>query len=69
MVARARRRPGGERVRWIVGGADGLGAPGADLAIMTGHVAQFFRVEQIYGDWDRRPAGPGLPELIVVAAS
>jgi hypothetical protein len=28
-----------------------------------------FRVERVYGDWDRRPAGPGSRELIVVAAA
>ena len=26
-----------------------------------------FVVERLYGDWDRRPAGPTTPELIVVA--
>jgi hypothetical protein len=26
-----------------------------------------FKVERVYGDWDRRPAGPTIPELIVVA--
>jgi dihydrofolate reductase len=25
-------------------------------------------VERLYGDWDRRPVGPGTPELIFVAA-
>lgn len=42
MVDIARHRPYGDRVHWIVGDASGLGAPAADLAIMTGHVAQFF---------------------------
>jgi SAM-dependent methyltransferase len=42
MLGVARRRPYGERVRWIEGDASRLGAPCADLAIMTGHVAQFF---------------------------
>lgn len=42
MLDVARRRPSGEQVRWIDGGADSIGTPGADLAIMTGHVAQFF---------------------------
>jgi hypothetical protein len=27
-----------------------------------------FTVERVYGDWDRRPAGPTSRELIVVAA-
>jgi hypothetical protein len=26
-----------------------------------------FAAERLYGDWDRRPAGPGTPELIFVA--
>ena len=39
-VARARTPCGS--VDWIEGGAEALGALEADLAIMTGHVAQFF---------------------------
>ena len=27
-----------------------------------------FTVERVYGDWDRRPAGPTTRELIVIAA-
>jgi len=42
MIGVARARPFGDRVQWIVGGADQIGTPGADLAIMTSHVAQFF---------------------------
>jgi SAM-dependent methyltransferase len=42
MLAIARRRPHSDRVQWIDGGAEKLGTPDADLAIMTGHVAQFF---------------------------
>jgi SAM-dependent methyltransferase len=42
MVAKARRRQGGDGVHWIDGDVTQLGTPGADLAIMTGHVAQFF---------------------------
>jgi SAM-dependent methyltransferase len=176
MLGVARNRPGGDRVRWIEGGADRLDAQMADLAVMSGHVAQViaddedwratlaatrealrpggrvafesrnpdarawagwtrrdsarmaddgaggrfewwyeltevlgdgalvrsevhyrfqsgeelmsenelrfrarpelakdlaeagFEVERLYGDWDRRPAGPGTPELIFVAA-
>jgi hypothetical protein len=26
-----------------------------------------FAVERVFGDWDRRPPGPGRPELIFVA--
>jgi len=40
MLAVARHRPGGERVHWIEGGADRLCAEMADLAVMSGHVAQ-----------------------------
>ncbi|HYM68584.1 MAG TPA: class I SAM-dependent methyltransferase [bacterium] len=40
MLDFARRRPGGEGVRWIEGDASRLGEVQADLAIMTGHVAQ-----------------------------
>jgi SAM-dependent methyltransferase len=42
MLAIARRGAHGDRVRWIHGGADRLDANVADLAIMSGHVAQFF---------------------------
>ena len=42
MVNIARHRPDGNRVHWIDGDASALGTPGADLAIMSGHVAQFF---------------------------
>ncbi len=42
MLAIARRQPGAERVRWVEGDAGALGTPGADLAIMTGNVAQVF---------------------------
>jgi len=39
-IAHARRRPGGERVRWIHGDASAVGDLGADLAVMTGNAAQ-----------------------------
>ena len=42
MIEAARQRPNAQRVRWIVGPATCLGRANADLAIMTGHVAQFF---------------------------
>jgi SAM-dependent methyltransferase len=63
MLEIARRRPGCEHVRWIDGDATALGTPFADLAIMTGHVAQFFLTDVA---WDQalsalhhamRPAG------------
>ena len=46
MVDIARRRPYGDRVHWIDGDASQLGTPDADLAIMTGHVAQFFVTDE-----------------------
>jgi SAM-dependent methyltransferase len=46
MVDIARRSPHGERVHWIDGDASRLGTPAADLAIMTGHVAQFFLTDE-----------------------
>src|SRR5262245_57279643 len=42
MLACARRQPGAERVRWIEGDSSALRTPAADLAIMTGNVAQVF---------------------------
>ncbi len=42
MLAVARRRPGGDRVKWIEGDASEADEQDADLAIMTGHVAQVF---------------------------
>jgi ubiquinone/menaquinone biosynthesis C-methylase UbiE len=44
-LAVARRKPGADRVHWLHGGATalpGLAAPPADLATMTGNVAQVF---------------------------
>lgn len=46
MVDLARRSPYGDRVRWIDGDASQLGTATADLAIMTGHVAQFFLTDE-----------------------
>ena len=48
MLEVARRRVCGERVEWIEGDELGLGELQADLAIMTGHVAQFFLDDE---DW------------------
>jgi SAM-dependent methyltransferase len=42
MLAVARREADGARVQWINGDATEIGTPGADLAVMSGHVAQFF---------------------------
>ena len=38
----ARRKPGADRVRWILGDATTVGALGVDLVTMTGNVAQVF---------------------------
>ena len=46
MVDIARHRGGCDGVHWICGDASRLGTPGADLAIMTGHVAQFFLTDE-----------------------
>ena len=42
MLAVARRQPDADRVRWVEGYSDALGAPEADLLVMTGNVAQVF---------------------------
>lgn len=42
MLGIARGRPGGDRVRWAEGYAADLPPDWADLAVMTGHVAQVF---------------------------
>jgi SAM-dependent methyltransferase len=48
MLDIARSRPYGSRVRWLNGDASLVGDAGAELAIMTGHVAQFFLTDD---DW------------------
>lgn len=48
MLEAAQHKPGADRVQWIEGGAGQLGTPGADLAIMSGHVAQFILTD---ADW------------------
>jgi SAM-dependent methyltransferase len=48
MLNAARQKPGADGVQWVEGGAEQLGTPGADLAIMTGHVAQFILKD---ADW------------------
>ena len=42
MLAYARQQPGAEEVQWVGGDSSALGTPNADLAIMTGNVAQVF---------------------------
>ena len=52
----------GEQVEWIEGDALDLGAVGADLAIMTGHVAQIIRDEEVWSATlvaIREALGPG----------
>ncbi len=48
ILERARTRPGGDTVTWIHGGPDLVPAASADLAIMMGHVAQYFVADD---DW------------------
>ena len=48
MLAVARRRPDAGRVQWVEGDATTLGAPDADLVLMTGNVAQVFLED---ADW------------------
>lgn len=54
MLKLARNRPGGQRVQWLKGsteafaGLDFLDSGGADLVIMTSHVAQFFLEESAW---------------------
>lgn len=48
MLALARTRPGGDRVRWVQGYAETLADGSADLVVMEGHVAQYFLTE---ADW------------------
>jgi SAM-dependent methyltransferase len=42
MIDLARRGAHAEQVEWICGDVSEIGTPGADLAFMSGHVAQFF---------------------------
>jgi len=47
----ARRRPGGDAVEWVHGGPESVPDGSADLAIMMGHVAQYFVDD---GDWSEQ---------------
>jgi SAM-dependent methyltransferase len=49
-LAVATSKPGAADVDWILGDATGLPGIGADLAVMTGNVAQVFLTD---GDWSR----------------
>lgn len=48
MLSVARERPDGASVRWVDGGPAEVAGVGADLAIMSGHVAQFFLTEDAW---------------------
>jgi SAM-dependent methyltransferase len=48
MLKAARLRPLADEVTWIDGDARHLGTPNADLAIMTGHVAQFLLTDEAW---------------------
>lgn len=48
-LAAARRKPGGERVRWVRGSAAQLPARSFDAAFMTNHIAQSFVDDE---EWD-----------------
>jgi len=50
MLDVARRRPGGSGVEWIHGYAADVPSAEADLAVMTGHVAQYFIDDRIWAD-------------------
>lgn len=50
MLDRARSRDQDQRGRWLQGSAERVADLGADLVLMTGHVAQFFLEED---DWIR----------------
>jgi SAM-dependent methyltransferase len=54
MLEVARQKPGADGVHWVQGGAGQLGTPRADLAIMSGHVAQFILAD---ADWLEALAG------------
>ena len=62
MLALARRGHCGDQVQWIEGDALRLGEVGADLAIMTGHVAQIIRDDEVWSATlaaIRKALGPG----------
>lgn len=54
MLEMAQQKPGADRVQWVHGGVEQLGTPGADLAVMSGHVAQFMLTDP---EWMEALAG------------
>ncbi len=54
MLEVARQKTGADSVRWVEGGAGQLETPNADMAIMSGHVAQFILTD---ADWREALAG------------
>lgn len=48
MLAAATRQPGAGKVAWILGDSGAIGRPDADLAVMTGNVAQVFLEEDAW---------------------
>jgi SAM-dependent methyltransferase len=48
MLSVARARPDGASVRWVDGGPADVAGADADLAIMSGHVAQFFLTDDAW---------------------
>jgi SAM-dependent methyltransferase len=48
MLAAARRRPGAQRVRWMLGEVSGLTGDRVDLAFMAGHVAQLLLTDEAW---------------------
>lgn len=50
MLDVARSRSGGDQVTWVHGYASDVGESSADLAIMTGHVAQYFTTDEAWAE-------------------
>lgn len=50
MLDVARNRPGGDACTWIHGHANDVPDAVADLAVMTGHVAQYFLTEEAWAE-------------------
>jgi SAM-dependent methyltransferase len=62
MLEVAMQKPAADAVQWVHGGAGQLGTPGADLTIMSGHVAQFILEDADWLEtlgWVREALRPG----------